>query len=372
MKKTTVSYGKIKLPINEIKNEYIPVTQKIIGYKNILKTLAFSVDKNLPALLIGETGLGKTALVRHLAYETNNGFRRLNLNGQTTVDEFVGRTLLNKEGTYWQDGVLTDALRNGYWLLLDEINAALPEILFVLHSLLDDDRFIVIPENGGEIVKPHPNFRIFATMNPSGKYHGTKDLNKAFLSRFPIIVQLDYPKPEEEQLIIQSYSKISNSNAKNLCLMAKDIRSSYFKDEIDTVCSTRDLINCAIMSEDIGIKESLVLAVINRAGKEDTKAISTIVRLYFGSTDLTTEDEFSLTKLADIAQNEMLQLDVLIETLKRRNSDLITYIDGISVDNDSLKKHFEKTHELITDFIKNKEAGTKMIERYYQGTKGKS
>ena len=369
-KKTTVKFGKVILPINEEVNPYIPKQQKIVGYKNVIKTLAYSVQKNLPTLLIGETGLGKTALIRHLAGVTNNGFRRLNLNGQTTVDEFVGRTLLNKEGTYWQDGVLTDAMRNGYWLLLDELNAALPEILFVLHSLLDDDRFIVIPENGGEIVRPHPNFRIFATMNPSGKYHGTKDLNKAFLSRFPVILQLEYPKPGDEALIVKSYAKVSDITAMNLSLMAKDIRESYFKDEIDTVCSTRDLINCAQMSEDIGIKPALELSVINRASKEDSKAISTIVRLYFGSTNMTNADEFSVTHLAKVSHMNMNMYNNDLEAFLLREDQLLKYFESVNptVNKSSVIEHIKKTITIIEQSKVNQEPGNELIKKYYDAT----
>ena len=125
---------------------------------------------------------------------TNNGFRRVNLNGMTTVDEFVGKLMINEQGTYWVNGILVDAMQSGDWLLIDEINACLPEIAFCLHSLLDDDRMIVLSEYDGRIVKPHPNFRLFASMNPheDRRYGGTKPLNEALLDRFPVTVKMNY------------------------------------------------------------------------------------------------------------------------------------------------------------------------------------
>lgn len=278
-----ITIAGVELPLNETKNPYIPTSnQQIVGYEDVLANLAYGAKKNLPVLMVGETGVGKTALVRFLAKETHNGFRRLNLNGQTTVDEFVGKMLLNAKGTYWQDGVLIDAMRNGYWLLLDEINAALPEILFALHSLMDDDSYVVLSEKDGEIVRPHPNFRLFATMNPSGRYAGTKELNKAMLSRFPIVMNLDYPSEVKEVEIIQLYSKIAKEEAMGLARMAKQIREAYVKDDIDYSCSTRDLINCAVMSEDIGLHNALDLAIVNRAGADDRKAVANVVKLLFG------------------------------------------------------------------------------------------
>jgi MoxR-like ATPase len=255
--------------------------QSIVGCEDILSTLNYAIDKNRPVLIIGETGIGKTALIRFLAQEHKKTFRRLNLNGETTTDEFVGKNLLNTSGTYWQDGVLIEAMRKGYWLLLDEINSALPEILFVLHSLLDDDMFVVLSDKDGEIVRPHPDFRIFATMNPSGKYAGTKELNKAFFSRFPIVIKMDFPSEKEEIAIISSYVDVDKGIIFNLVRMGNDLRDSYKKGEIEYVCSTRDLINTAQLIKDRGIKEGLNNCIINRVNEDELKAVSTVVTLYF-------------------------------------------------------------------------------------------
>ena len=188
--------GSVRVPINlNNTSQYIPREQFYIpppqGY---LEKLAYAVASNLPALLIGETGVGKTMSVRYLASKTNNGLRRVNLNGATTVDEFLGKLLINEQGTYWVNGVLVDAMLAGDWILLDEINACLPEIAFSLHSLLDDDRMVVLMEYDGRIVRPHPNFRLFASMNPSeeGRYGGTKTLNEALLDRFPVVIRMEY------------------------------------------------------------------------------------------------------------------------------------------------------------------------------------
>lgn len=279
--KTTNIFG-FNLPISDTPCSFPPGEQEIVGYEDILKILAYSIKNSKPSLLIGETGVGKTALIRYLASKTNSNFRRVNLNGQTTVEEFVGKTLLNRSGTYWQDGILVDAMRNGYWLLVDEINAALPEILFTLHSLLDDDGYVVLAEKDGEIVRPHPSFRFFATMNPSGKYAGTKSLNKAFLSRFPIVLQLKFPLPSVEKKIIAQYSQLKGVELIRLIKVANELRSLYQKGDLEYICSTRDLINCAQISADLGIREAMELTIINRCDEEEKKAVETLVSLYFG------------------------------------------------------------------------------------------
>ena len=121
----TFNVGKLDLVINPNKNEYLPKDTKIIGNVAELETIALGVKDNLPVLLIGDTGTGKTSFIRYLAHKTNNGFRRLNLNGSTTADELVGHYVVDdkQKGMRWVDGVLLDAMRNGYWLLLDELNA---------------------------------------------------------------------------------------------------------------------------------------------------------------------------------------------------------------------------------------------------------
>ena len=130
--------GRSEIPINEMNgNSFVPPAQFYLAAGDGLERIAWAVSKNLPVLLVGETGVGKTLSVRHLAHMTNNGFRRVNLNGMTTVDEFVGKLMINEQGTYWVNGILVDAMQSGDWLLIDEINACLPEIAFCLHSLLD-------------------------------------------------------------------------------------------------------------------------------------------------------------------------------------------------------------------------------------------
>ena len=167
----------------------------ILDKKDInLEAIFYSIANNKPCLLIGETGTGKTSLIRHLASLTNQAYRRVNLNGQTNTDDLIGKWVIKNGSMRWIDGVLIESLRKGYWLVLDELNSALPEVLFLLQSLLDDDKFVVITEKDGEVVRPHKNFRLFATLNPtaSGNYVGTNELNRALMSRFPIVAKYQF------------------------------------------------------------------------------------------------------------------------------------------------------------------------------------
>lgn len=312
----TIKIGKSVLQVNPVQSPYVPQSNSFVENGNLVEMLSYGIEENLPVLLVGDTGTGKTSAVRYLAKETNNSFRRLNLNGQTTVDEFVGKILVNEKGTYWTDGILTDALRNGHWLLLDEINAALPEILFVLQSLLDDDRYIVLsdkPEErdalgnitcpGSEIVRPHENFRLFASMNGGDGYSGTKDLNKALMSRFPIVLEVNYPDEEKEWQIVKSrFPKSDEYEVKKVIQFGNELRETYKAQELDFIFSTRELLNWVrINSYFKSWGKSAEVCVLGKCNDEDKEKVRSLIKIHFANettkpTELAVGDEFILFK----------------------------------------------------------------------------
>lgn len=256
----------------------------IFGNEKNLDLINFAVDKDLSVLLVGETGTGKTTMIREIAKKKKRKLIRFNLTGETTVDDFVGKYTLKDGETVWQDGVLLQAMKEGKWLVVDEINSALPEILFVLHSLLDDDKYVVVPQHEGEVVKPHKNFRFFATMNPTDEYTGTKELNKAFKSRFDITIQTEYASNEHEGKII--LERVGNAIDEGVCVtmigVANKIREAKAKHEIFFTLSTRDLIQWARLVPEFGLKESFLFAVLNKANG-DTEKVKRIAEDTFGA-----------------------------------------------------------------------------------------
>ena len=229
---------------------------------------------------------GKTSAIRYLANQTGNGLRRVNLNGGTTADELVGRQLINDKGTYWVDGVLTEAMRKGEWIVLDEINAALPEVLFVLQSVLDDDGYLVLNEKDDkEIVHKHANFRLFGTCNPP-EYAGTKEMNKALLSRFAICINAEFPPEKIELDIIKHHlgDAISKSEmAIKLVGLANDTRKAKELGTADYVINTRDILNTLRLSENMEPAEALGLAFSNKLETCDKNALKSMARLHLPS-----------------------------------------------------------------------------------------
>jgi midasin len=205
---------------------------KIYSNAMVLDVIKTGVQTNMPVLLIGETGVGKTTMIRELAKERKKELVRVNLNGQTGVEELVGKWLIDKGKTVWHDGVMVTAMKRGDWIVFDEINAALPEVLFTLNSLLDDDRKIMMAEKNGEVVRPADEFRFFATMNPSDEYAGTKELNKALLSRFGAVLRVEpLDEDNEKDMLINSF-KLDKETAGILARIATLLREAKKKEEI--------------------------------------------------------------------------------------------------------------------------------------------
>ncbi len=285
--------GKTKFPINlklekkgntDERNKLVPEEFLFLVEKekeDQVEKVLKGIQMNFPVLLIGPTGSGKTALVRYLAYKTHNAFRRIQLNGSTGVDNFVGRWLINDKGTYWQDGILTSAMKNGEFLLVDEINAALPEILFILHSVMDDEHSLILDEKGNEIIKPHPDFRLFAAMNPSEDYAGTKEMNRALIDRFPIVLEIPYPQASEEKAIVSAHTGLSDTPAKTgersiltrMVELAGTLRKMNDDAQLVFTCSTRQLIYWGKLIENYGVKKAAQITLVNKADIEDRNKI---------------------------------------------------------------------------------------------------
>lgn len=252
----------------------VAVKDTILGQEQNKKYIKIAIKKNIPTLLVGETGTGKTSMIREQALLNDADLVRFSITGETTVDEFVGKYELDDGKTVWHDGVLLDAMKKGKWLVCDEVNVALPEILFVLHSLLDDDRKVTVTNHLSEVIVPHDNFRFFATMNPPEEYAGTKELNKAFASRFGMILEVDYPEPKVEVDILTKKTGVDVTKATVMVDVATALRKAKKEDKIFYTCSTRDLIHWATLANELSSGNAFTLSVLNKASQDKDNIVS--------------------------------------------------------------------------------------------------
>lgn len=177
-------------------DNYILTESVCLNLKDLVRVVSLG---RLPVLLQGETSVGKTSLIGYLAQLTGNKCVRVNNHEHTDLQEYIGSYTADPVTgkLVFREGVLVDAMRNGYWLILDELNLAPSEVLEALNRLLDDNRELFITETQ-ETVKAHPRFLLFATQNPpGGMYGGRKLLSRAFRNRF---VELHFDEIPTQEL----------------------------------------------------------------------------------------------------------------------------------------------------------------------------
>ncbi|NWZ60294.1 MDN1 protein, partial [Haliaeetus albicilla] len=177
-----------------------------------------------PVLIQGETSVGKTSLIRWLAAATGNHCVRINNHEHTDIQEYIGCYTSDASGKLvFKEGILIDAMRKGYWIVLDELNLAPTDVLEALNRLLDDNRELFITETQ-EVVKAHPRFMLFATQNPPGLYGGRKVLSRAFRNRF-VELHFDELPSSELETILHKRCSLPPSYCSKLVKVMLDLQS---------------------------------------------------------------------------------------------------------------------------------------------------
>ncbi|XP_068635226.1 midasin isoform X2 [Aristolochia californica] len=178
--------------------------------------------KRYPVLLQGPTSSGKTSLVHYLAAVTGHEFVRINNHEHTDLQEYFGTYIPDSQGKLkFQEGALVKAVRNGHWIVLDELNLAPSDVLEALNRLLDDNRELFVPELL-ETIPAHPNFMLFATQNPPTLYAGRKVLSRAFRNRF-LEIHVDEIPEDELVAILEGRCQIPRSRAVKMVGVMKDL-----------------------------------------------------------------------------------------------------------------------------------------------------
>lgn len=263
----------------------------------IVEEVAFAIEANQNCMLVGDAGSGKSSLVEQFAALANRPLRRVNLHGETDTTLFVGRDMPTeidgKRTLAYRWGILATAMRDGHWLLLDEIDAALQPVLFVLQGVLEDDGKLLLEDSEGTVVHKHPDFRIFATANTVGiasrnkvLYSGTMSrLNEATLDRFGVVVHVEGLEPEQEKRVIKSnVPKLDDDFIEAIVRIAHETRTQLKNEAIASTMSTRRLIQWAKMMEPPFKFHPLRAAqctVLNKLSLEDSKVVAGIVQRFF-------------------------------------------------------------------------------------------
>ena len=228
---------------------------------------------NKPTLLVGHAGVGKNQTIGEVAHKLNKPVIKINCSGDMRTSSLLGRMAPNDDGKFvWEDGLIIKAIREGYWLILDEINCLDADILFCLHGLIDDG-FITLANNS-EVVEAHPEFRMFATMNPIS-YFGVKTLNQALADRFAII-EVGFDKEIDKALVKQlNYPK---EIQQSLLTLITNIRMEYEKGEISQNFGHRTLANVVELSKEFDLLDALNMSYSNKLPETQRASIKTLFK----------------------------------------------------------------------------------------------
>lgn len=196
---------------------------------------------NLPLLIKGPTGCGKTRFVSYMANQLSLPLYTIACHDDLTASDLIGRHLIGAGDTVWCDGPLTKAVREGGICYLDEVVEARKDTTVILHPLADDRRILPI-DRIGEALKAPDSFMLVVSYNP-GYQNFLKKLKPSTRQRF-VSITFDFPNSAQEEKILIGETSIDNFTAKQLVSVASAIRK--LKDhDLEEVVSTRLLIYAA-------------------------------------------------------------------------------------------------------------------------------
>ncbi len=200
----------------------------------------------LPLLIKGPTGVGKTRFVAHMAARLGLPLFTVACHDDLTAADLVGRHLIGDGATYWSDGPLTRAVREGGICYLDEIVEARKDTTVVVHPLADHRRILPI-DRTGEVLHAPDSFMLVVSYNP-GYQNFMKSLKPSTRQRF-IALRFDFPSAEREEAILRNETGCDAMTAKRLVSIGRSLRS--LKDvDLEEVPSTRLLVYAAVLIRD--------------------------------------------------------------------------------------------------------------------------
>ena len=237
--------------------------------KKIIKSRLF-----YPTFITGLSGNGKTFSVEQACAQLGRELIRVNITIETDEDDLIGGFRLVDGNTVWHNGPVIEALQRGAVLLLDEIDLASSKIL-CLQSVLEGKGLFL--KKIGKYIAPSDGFQIFATANTKGKgsddgrFIGTNVLNEAFLERFPVTFEQEYPSPSTEAKILAKLCDDDQFVTK-LVDWADIIRKTFFDGGIEEIVSTRRLVHIVQAFNIFGNKAKAIQVCVNRFDDETKQA----------------------------------------------------------------------------------------------------
>ena len=235
----------------------------------------------LPLLIKGPTGCGKTRFVAHMAAKLNRVLTTVSCHDDLTASDLTGRWLLKGGETIWQDGPLTRSVREGGICYLDELVEARKDVTVILHPLTDDRRILPL-ERTGELLEASDGFMLVVSYNP-GYQNILKSLKPSTRQRF-VAIEFDFPPPKVEADVVSTESGLDLSRSERLVALAGNIRNLKGRD-LEEGASTRLLIYCAkLIVSGVRLEDAIRIAMIEPLtdDREIKRALNDLVVAIFG------------------------------------------------------------------------------------------
>lgn len=242
-------------------------------------------------LMSGPTGSGKSSLVKFVCAKMKLPFIRVNMSADVESSQLFGTLTLKDGATVFEDGPITEAVRKGAVLLIDEWELMPPEISMGLQNLLEDGGFLYLKEMPGKsedkMLIPHPNFRIVCAGNTlgqgddSGGFSGTFVQNTATLDRFTCTIHVSYLSQDHEVSILKEYG-VSASVAKKMIQLATLVRDAYKQQQMNLTMSPRTLINWAKKSKRYDAEYALSIAFMSKLREHDKALVKEFYAKVYG------------------------------------------------------------------------------------------
>jgi nitric oxide reductase NorQ protein len=178
--------------------------------------------RQMPVMLKGPTGCGKTRFVQHMAYRLGRPLITVACHEDLTASDLVGRYLLKGEATVWVDGPLTLGVKHGAIVYLDEIVEARKDTTVIIHPLSDDRRILPI-EKKGHVIQAVDEFMLVISYNP-GYQSVLKDLKQSTKQRF-LAIEFTYPPQEIEARVIEHEARVDKETAQRVVRLGQKVRN---------------------------------------------------------------------------------------------------------------------------------------------------
>ncbi len=275
-----------EVPAYSASSEYVPDIDPAHHFDpEVTAAILSGFAQNRRVMIQGLHGTGKSSHVEQVAARLNWPCVRVNLDGQISRLDLVGRDVVTirdgQQVTEFREGILPWAVQHPVALLLDEYDAGRPDIMFVIQRLLEREGRLTLLDQS-RVLTPHPGFRIFATANTvgtgnvNGLYHGAQRLNHAQLDRWSVVAALSSLDPEVERSIVRTrVPAVGEDVVGHMVALANLTREGFRVGDISTLMSPRTVVawaeNMTIFSD---IEQAFRLSFLNRCDEYERAVVA--------------------------------------------------------------------------------------------------